>query len=289
MSPVLQSPPQDADDPQGIAELRHEEEHQAASVWGMGHKLWSLIKVVGIPLFFIVKLAKLKFVFPALGAFVSIGAYTLFWGLPFAVGLVALLFIHEMGHVLELRRLGIKASAPMFIPFLGAMIAAKEMGKDAFEEARVGLAGPIVGTLGTLGALGIYYLTGNELFQALAYFGFFLNLINLLPILPLDGGRAMAAVSPWLWAIGFVALIPLSFVLGSPIFLIIVLLLGGFELFHRFRARHTQSSKAYHQVSPGKRLLVLGVYLALVVGLLFGMEATYIDTDQLQAIQDSGS
>jgi Zn-dependent protease len=218
---------------------------------------------------------------------VSIGAYTLFWGLPFAIGFVALLFIHEMGHVLELRRLGIKASAPMFIPFLGAMIAAKELGKDAYQEARVGLAGPIVGTIGTLGVIGLYALTGNQLFQALAYFGFFLNLLNLLPVLPLDGGRAMAAVSPKLWIVGLIALLPLSFMLGSPIFLIIVLLLGGFELFHRFRSRHSESSKAYHQVPASKRLLVLGVYLALVVGLLIGMDMAYIDDNQLRTIQDS--
>ena len=79
---------------------------------------------------------------------VSIAAYALIWGWKFAVGFVLLLLVHEMGHVIQLRREGIKASAPMFIPFLGAVVAMKEMPKDAAAEARVGLAGPVLGSLG---------------------------------------------------------------------------------------------------------------------------------------------
>jgi Zn-dependent protease len=128
--------------------------------------------------------------------FISIAAYTLVFGWPFAVGLVLLLFVHEMGHVIQLRREGVEASAPVFIPFLGAMISAKSLGKDAVAEARVGLAGPILGTVGTLIPLAIYLATGSDLWRAIAYVGFFINLINLLPVLPLDGGRAMAVLGP---------------------------------------------------------------------------------------------
>ena len=85
---------------------------------------------------------------------VSIAAYALIWGWQFAVGFVLLLLVHEMGHVIQLRREGIEASAPMFIPFLGAVVAAKSLGDDAAAEARVGLAGPILGTIGTLVPLG---------------------------------------------------------------------------------------------------------------------------------------
>ena len=85
---------------------------------------------------------------------VSIAAYALIWGWSFAVGFVALLFVHEIGHVIQLRREGIQASAPMFIPFLGAVVTAKSMGDDAAAEARVGLAGPVLGTIGTLVPLG---------------------------------------------------------------------------------------------------------------------------------------
>jgi Zn-dependent protease len=93
-------------------------------------------------------LPKLKLLTTAGTAVVSVAAYSLFWGWTFALGFVVLLFVHEMGHVIQLRREGIKASAPMFIPFLGAMISAKSLGENALAEARVGLAGPILGSIG---------------------------------------------------------------------------------------------------------------------------------------------
>ena len=148
----------------------------------------------------ILLLPKLKIFTTSASMLVSIAAYALIWGWSFAVGFVLLLLLHEVGHVIQLRREGVEASAPMFIPFLGAVIAAKSMGDDAAAEARVGLAGPILGSLATLVPLGIWLATGEEFWQALAYVGFFLNLLNLLPVLPLDGGRAMAALSPWVWA-----------------------------------------------------------------------------------------
>ena len=91
----------------------------------------------------------------------------------------------------------------MFIPFLGAVVTAKSMGDDAAAEARVGLAGPILGTHRDPGAARHLARTGSEFWQALAYVGFFINLFNLLPVLPLDGGRAMAALSPWVWLVGY--------------------------------------------------------------------------------------
>ena len=108
-----------------------------------------------------------------------------------------------MGHVIALRREGIPASAPMFIPFLGAVITAKSLGDNALAEARVGLAGPILGSLGAAAVAVAGALTGSAFLQALAYTGFFLNLFNLLPVVPLDGGRAMAAMAPWMWFLGF--------------------------------------------------------------------------------------
>ena len=138
---------------------------------------------------------------------VSIVAYGWLFGFTFAIGFVALLLLHEMGHVIQLRREGIKASAPIFIPFLGAMIASKSLGKDAAAEARVGLAGPILGSIATLVPLGIWLATGSEFWRALAYLGFFLNLFNLMPVVPLDGGRAMAALSPVVWIAGLAGLI----------------------------------------------------------------------------------
>src|SRR5215213_1764957 len=192
-------------------------------------------------------LPKLKLFTTSASMLVSIGAYSLIWGWKFAVGFVLLLLVHEYGHVLQLRREGIKATAPMFIPFLGAFVGMKEMPKDAAAEARVGLAGPILGSLACLVPVGLYLVTGNELFQALAFVGFFLNLFNLLPVLPLDGGRAMAALSPWMWLIGFALLVAAAIAFPNPIMLI-VLLLGGFETWRRWKARKTPESQRYNQV-----------------------------------------
>src|SRR6478735_6558467 len=128
----------------------------------------------------LILLPKLKLLTTSGSMLVSIGAYALIWGWQFAVGFVLLLFVHEMGHVIQLRREGVEASAPVFIPFMGAMIAAKSMGKDAAAEARVGLAGPILGTIGTLIPLALWLATGSDLWRALAYIGFFINLINLM-------------------------------------------------------------------------------------------------------------
>src|SRR5207247_2493778 len=144
-------------------------------------------------------LPKLKILTTSGSMLVSVAAYALIWGWRFAAGFVALIFIHEIGHVIQLRREGIKATAPMFIPFLGAYVGMKELPKDAAAEARVGLAGPVLGSLGALIPLAIWQATGNEFWQALAFVGFFLNLFNLLPVLPLDGGRAMSALTPWMW------------------------------------------------------------------------------------------
>lgn len=223
-------------------------------------------------------LPKLKLVSSSATMLVSIGAYALIWGWRFAVGFVLLLLVHELGHVWQLRREGIKASAPMFIPFLGALVAMKELPKDAAAEARVGLAGPVIGSIGTLVPLAIHLATGSELFQALAFVGFFLNLFNLLPVLPLDGGRAMAALTPWMWLVGFVGLIALAFVFPSPIMLLI-LVFGGFETWRRWRTRKDDESREYHRVAPRTRWAVALVYVGLAAALAVGVDLTHLERD----------
>jgi Zn-dependent protease len=206
---------------------------------------------------------------------VSIAAYAWLWGFPFAAGFVVLLLIHEMGHVIQLRREGIKASAPMFIPFLGAVISARSLGDNALAEARVGLAGPILGSLGSAACILIWQATGNDMWRALAFTGFFLNLFNLLPVVPLDGGRAMAAMAPWMWFVGFAGLIALALVFPNPIILIIVLF-AGFETYKRWKLRRSGNpeQQAYYRVKPVNRALVAVVYLSLIALLVVGMQAT---------------
>src|SRR5687767_2038298 len=218
-------------------------------------------------------LPKLKLFTTSASMLVSIVAYQLIFGWAFAVGLVLLLLLHEVGHVIQLRREGVEASAPVFIPFLGAAIWAKSLGDDAAAEARVGLAGPILGSIATLVPLGIWLATGEEFWQALAYVGFFINLFNLLPVLPLDGGRAMAALSPWVWIAGYAALVALIFVFPNPI-LLLVLIFGGIETWRRFRNRNTPEGQAYHRVPPRTRALVAAVYIGLAVALTIGVSET---------------
>src|SRR5207244_4883413 len=114
-------------------------------------------------------LPKLKLFATFGSAFVSIAAYALLWGWPFAVGFVVLLFGHEMGHVIQLRREGVQASAPVFIPFLGAAVWAKSLGGNALAEARVGLAGPVLGTIGAALCIPIAIVTGSDMWRALAF------------------------------------------------------------------------------------------------------------------------
>jgi Zn-dependent protease len=206
---------------------------------------------------------------------VSLAAYAWIWGVSFAAGFVVLLFVHEMGHVVQLRREGIKASAPMFIPFLGAVITARSLGDNATAEARVGLAGPILGSVGAAACILIWHATGDDVWRALAYTGFLLNLFNLLPVVPLDGGRAMAAMAPWMWFAGFAALIPLAFVFSNPI-IVLVIVFAGMETYRRWQQRKQggEQSRAYYSVRPLDRALVAAVYLSLIVLLVVGMDAT---------------
>jgi Zn-dependent protease len=266
--PVLEpSPPVDAFGKPKRSWLREKLSAAGALIVGILAKLKAILLL----------LPKIKILATAATALVSVGAYSLIWGWQFAVGFVVLIFIHEMGHVIALRREGIKASAPMFVPFLGAVITARSLGDNALAEARVGLAGPILGSIGSAAVAVIGLVTHTGLLEALGYIGFFLNLFNLLPVVPLDGGRAMAAMAPWMWFLGFGAMVLLDFVAPNPILLIITLV-AGFELYRRWEQRRapTVEQTAYYKVSPRNRMIVGGVYIGLIVALAVGMHFTYL-------------
>jgi len=220
-------------------------------------------------------LPKVKLFSTAGTMLVSVGAYSLIWGWRFAAGFVLLLLVHEMGHVIQLRREGVKASAPMFIPFMGAVIWARSFGGNALAEARVGLAGPILGSLGAAAVAVASYPLHSNLLRALAFTGLFLNLFNLLPVVPLDGGRAMAALSPWMWVAGFAMLVALAIAFPNPIILLIVLL-GGLETWRRWRDRNSPGARTYYEVPRHARVLVALTYLALIVLITFGMAHTHV-------------
>jgi Zn-dependent protease len=222
-------------------------------------------------------LPKLKVLTTSGSMLVSVAAYSLIWGWRFALGFVVLLFVHEMGHVIQLRREGVEASAPVFIPFLGAAVWAKSLGGNALAEARVGLAGPVLGSLGAAACIPIAEATGSDFWKALAFTGFFLNLFNLLPVVPLDGGRAMAAMSPWMWALGLAAVLVLAVTYPNPI-IVLIALLALMETWRRWRALRSgdEGVLSYYRVPPRHRALVAAVYVGLIALLVLGMDATHV-------------
>ena len=276
------SPPQEPTLPYREPEpLRDYEPIQPEGRWrDLGRKLWAPIAAVGYLLFKFKAVAlaifKFKIFTTSASMLVSVAAYSWIWGWRFAAGFVLLLLVHELGHVLELRRQGVPASAPLFIPFLGAVVGMKQMPKDAWREAQVALAGPILGSLGTLAVWIAGEALDSQLLVALAFTGFLLNLFNLLPVVPLDGGRAVAAVHPVFWAVGLAVLLVLVFVVPNPI-LILVLLLGGWELWNRWRARHDPAAAAYYRVKPWQRVVTGVTYVTLAALLALGMSATHVE------------
>lgn len=154
----------------------------------------------------------------------SMFVYSLTFGWKYAVGFVLLIFFHEMGHYLAARNRGLDVGAPMFIPFVGAWIQLKDMPRDVHTEAYVGFAGPLVGTLAAIGCYWVARDSDNHLLLALAYSGFMLNLFNLIPISPLDGGRITAVISPKIWLVGVPLLAALFFYSPSPMLILIAIL-----------------------------------------------------------------
>ena len=223
-------------------------------------------------------LTKAKFLTTSASMLVSVAAYALIWGWKFAAGFVALLFLHEMGHYIQLRREGVKPSGMVFIPFLGAAVGTRSLGGSAIAEARVGLAGPILGSIACLIPAGLWVATGEEFWQALAFTGFFLNLFNLIPVVPFDGGRAMAAMTPWMWFVGLGAMAALLFVAPNP-FVLLFLVLGGFTTYQRWKNRKAgeEGNADYYRVKPAHRLAVGIVYVGLLVLLGVGMDLTHLE------------
>ncbi len=227
--------------------------------------------------FLLFAVAKFGFVTTALTMVVSVGAYTLLWGWRFAALFVVLLFVHELGHALWLKREGIPSGAPVFIPFLGALISMRGRPHNAYVEAKVGLAGPVLGTIGSAVVLAIGEYQNSNLLRAAAHTGFLLNLFNLLPIVPLDGGRAMAAIHPALWIAGIAGL-GVLLVFSPNAILILILLLGGREAWVRWRSRKDTATATYYTVSAAHRAIIATLYIGIAAACVLGMRAGYVMT-----------
>lgn len=232
----------------------------AAAGWAAGSTIVAVLTKIGI---------LLKIALPFLSAVVSFGAYALLFGWQFAAGILLLLFVHEMGHFAVLRAKGMPASLPVFIPLLGAYVAMRRQPQSVRDEAEIAIAGPLAGALAGLVCVLLYQQTGLRIMLVLAYFDFLINLLNLLPVSPLDGGRIVAAISRWIWPIGLALLVGAFFLTHSLIIAVLVLL-GLGQTIGRFGEA---GRSAYYRMPWLQRAYVTAAYFGLAGCLALGMYA----------------
>ncbi|HEX5685488.1 MAG TPA: site-2 protease family protein [Ideonella sp.] len=197
----------------------------------------------------------------------SVGLYAFVFGWRYAAGFVALLFVHEMGHYIAARRRGLAVGLPTFIPFIGAWVELKDLPHDAETEAYVGLGGPL---LGTMGAIVCYFVARNEGIHwllAVAYSGFFLNLFNLIPLSPFDGGRITAVLSPRIWLLGVPVLGALFYYRPNPM-LILIALLAAPQVWKAIKYRKDSAEAATYYNVPTKVKWEYGIYYVALLGFL---------------------
>ncbi len=195
----------------------------------------------------------------------SIWTYAIFFGWPFAAGFVALIFVHELGHYVAARDRGLDVGLPMFIPFFGAFISLREQPMNAETEAYIAYAGPFIGTLGAFACYWWGRETESVFWLALAKSGFVLNLFNLIPVSPLDGGRITAVLTPRIWLLGLPCLIGLWAYWPSPM-LILVSALAIPQLMAAWRYDpHAPENRAYYGVPLAIRAQWAFLYVGLVI------------------------
>ena len=207
--------------------------------------------------------------------------YTQIFGLAFGVGIVLLILIHESGHVVVARIMGLPVTLPVMIPFLGAFVSMKQQPRTVAQESIMAIGGPVLGSIAAglcyAGYLSMPDSSTGQLLQALAYFGFLINLFNLIPLTPLDGGRVTSLLSKWFNVAGLViaaGLLLFETQTGtgvSPV-LFLVLIFGAFSTWQRFRS--TQLNPAYYAVDTQTKVVVGSLYLALLLALGLGMLQT---------------
>jgi len=221
----------------------------------------------------------LKFGWLGFSALFSVAVYSLIFGWQFAVGLVLLLFVHEMGHAIVMKLKGIPIGGMIFIPLLGAAVIMKQMPKNAKDEAEVGIAGPIAGAIAAMVCLTLAREYPDMVWAPLAYFGFFINLFNLIPIVPFDGGRVLGAIDRRIWIIGFIGLVAFqiwSWVNGNhSLFLLLFVILAATQLWTRRSVPNTPEAKAYYDVPIAERIVLGLAYFGLAAVLVLGMAISH--------------
>jgi Zn-dependent protease len=222
--------------------------------------------------FLLLLLAGLKFgkLLPTVATMLlAVGVYAIAFGWKYAVGIVAMLFIHEMGHYVAARQRGLRVGLPMFVPFAFAWVKLEDLPHDAETEAHVALAGPM---LGTVGAIAAYFLAHNQdsgWLLAVAYTGFFINLINMIPLPPLDGGRITAVLSPRIWLLGVPIIGALLWWHFSMILLLVAILAGPHLLAALRFDKSSPEAQQYYAVSPRVRWQYGLLYVGLIAFLAY--------------------
>ncbi|MDF2501804.1 MAG: hypothetical protein K0Q77_2518 [Anaerosporomusa subterranea] len=187
----------------------------------------------------------------------SIAIYAVAFGWRFAIGFVILLLVHELGHVVASRIMGIRTSALLFIPFIGAVVRLATPPQTLKSEANIALGGPALGTLSALVCLAVYFWTDGILMLALSYTACLINLFNLIPCAPFDGGRIGAVISPYFWR------------MGSLVLLLVLLFTKNIIILLVFLCSLTKWGQAnqdieYYRLTIGQRLTVAWQYFGLL-------------------------
>ena len=208
----------------------------------------------------------------------SIAAYATKAPLPLVVGFALIILVHEIGHAVVIRAKGLRAGMMVFIPFIGGAVTLKDQPRSAYDDAQIGLAGPIAGTLASLAVLQIYKWTDIPLYLAIAAAGFIINLINLVPIGMLDGGRISAAVTKWMWVVGGGALVYKVVKQPNPLMLVILILVA-FQVYASILRE--KDDRAFYDVTASQRAAIAIAYFALVV---FLGHQTWMSLNRLSAL-----
>jgi len=228
-----------------------------------------LLLILGKLKFLLIILKLGKFASTLGSMFIMIFIYAQMFGWAYGLGFVLLIFAHEMGHYIVAKNVDIDVSGPVFIPFVGAFINMREQPKNALIEAKIAAGGPILGSLAALACVLFYMLTSNSLFLALAYSGFMINLFNLIPLHPLDGGRIVTAISPKIWFIGIPILLFASIKFFNPI-LILFLIMGCVQAFKQWK----KPNEDYYNTSMTTKITFSLIFFGLVI--LLGLGIFYI-------------
>lgn len=187
----------------------------------------------------------------------SVAVYAVAFDWRFSVGFVILLLVHELGHVLASWVMGIGTSALLFIPFIGAVVRLSSPPATVKSEANIALGGPALGTLSALICLAVYFWTDDVLMLALSYTACLINLFNLIPCAPFDGGRIGTAISPYFWRLGSLVL-AIVLIYSKNIIILLVFLCS------LTKWGQADYDSEYYRLSIRQRLVVAGQYFGLL-------------------------